>query len=86
MINLFEDDGSSIGDLTGLFIGTVDDGGRGLNSLLSFANIDLNIGDYVLAIGEFELLETEARYGIASTPDVPGDYIATFTGDRKSVV
>lgn len=79
MISLFEDDGSSVGNLTGSLLGTDDDGGSGLNSLLSFAS--LSEGQYVLAVGAFSMSESIARSGIADENSSAGSYTATFTPD-----
>ena len=77
MIALFTDNGSQLGALTGTLIGTDDDGGGGLNALLQLSS--LSAGNYVLAVGSYNLLEGEARSGIANTPGVAEGYTTTFT-------
>ena len=77
MITLLRDNGSPLGALTGTIVGTDDDSGPGNNSLLSL--LGLSSGAYVLAVGNYDLDETEARSGIASSPDVGGGYRTTFT-------
>lgn len=79
MISLFEDDGSSVGNLTGTLLGTDDDSGGELNSLLSFTN--LSEGQYVLAVGAFLMSESIARSGISEDNASSGSYTATFTPD-----
>ena len=77
MITLLRDNGSPLGALTGTILGTDDDSGPGNNSLLSL--LGLGSGAYVLAVGNYDLDETDARSGIASSPDVGGGYRTTFT-------
>lgn len=84
MIRVFENDGSPVGALTGTLVATDDDDGPGLNSFLDLPS--LVSGDYVLAISNFFLSESEARLGVADRPSVPGDYVATFTGDTTPTV
>jgi hypothetical protein len=82
MIHLLTDDGSAIGALTGALIATDDDGGPGVNSLL---DVNLLLGNYVLAVGAFFNDITESRIGIASTPSADGSYEAIYTPDISLV-
>lgn len=75
-ISLFVDDGSSIGALTGAFVAN-DDDTFGSDPLIAIT--DLVAGNYVLAVGSFDLTESEARSGIATTPDVASDYATDFS-------
>ena len=77
MITLLRDNGSPLGALTGTIVSTDDDSGPGTNSLLSL--IGLSSGAYVLAVGNYDLDETEARSSFASSPAVAGGYRTTFT-------
>jgi len=77
MIRLFADDGSPFGALTGALLGTADDD-IGLNPVLNFGS--LAAGDYILAVGSFNLTEAEARSGGADRPFIDADYIATLSG------
>lgn len=76
MIRLFVDDGFLIGGLTGSLVATDDDGGLGLDSLISSS---FGAGSYILAVGAFPLGELEARTGIASFPSSDSDFRTTFT-------
>jgi hypothetical protein len=76
-ITLLRDNGSALGALTGTIVGNDDDSGPGMNSLLSL--VGLSSGSYVLAVGVFDLDDSEARSGIASGPGVAGGYRTTFT-------
>jgi len=75
MIRLFANNGSPIGALTGTLLGTADDN-VGLDPLLT---LGLGAGNYVLAVGHYDLDESEARSGIASSPLVGEGYRTTFT-------
>lgn len=78
MITLLRDNGSPLGALTGTILGTDDDGGpTAHNSLLTL--LGLSSGSYVLAVGAFDLDESEARSGIASGPNMGGTYQTIFT-------
>lgn len=77
MISLFVNDGSPAGALTGTLLGTDDDGGTGLDSLLHLST--LATGNYVLAVGSWDMDESEARSGLASTPDTNQGYTTIFT-------
>lgn len=88
LIRLFQDNGSSVGALTGAQIDFNDDVGpfhptlSPTDSLLSFAS--LGSGAYVLAVGLFPMSEAEARSGVASTPTQstgPQAYTAVFSPD-----
>ena len=79
MIRVVIDDGSPVGALTGNIVATNDDGGPGLNSLLTGTNVAAN--NYILAIGAYFLSTTEVRSGVASTPDTDGTFQAIFTGN-----
>jgi|1185.fasta_scaffold482169_2 hypothetical protein len=83
MIRLFLDNGSPAAGLTGTLIGTDDDSGPGVNSLLSLTS--LSPGNYVLTVGAFNMLEAEARSGVADTPGSLGPYQTTFTSERDVV-
>lgn len=76
MIRLFADNGSPVGALTGSLLGTSDDV-IGANPLLNFGS--LAAGNYILAVGAFDLTEVEARSGVASSPFTNQDYLTTFT-------
>jgi hypothetical protein len=78
-ITLLRDNGSPLGALTGQIVGNDDDSGPGMNSLLTLAG--LSAGSYVLAVGVFDLEESEARSGIASGPGTSGTYRTTFTSE-----
>ena len=76
MVRLFQNNGSPIGALTGAFIAVADDT-VGLYPRLDLAG--LAAGNYILAVGAFELTMSEARSGNASTPDIFNlDYRTTF--------
>ncbi|MCG8612369.1 MAG: DVUA0089 family protein [Pseudomonadales bacterium] len=72
-IRLFEDDGTldAIDQ-----IAFNDDGGAGLNSLIS--GIQLDIGDYVLAVGDFLLEMESAITGINIDDDSPETGVAAI--------
>ena len=76
-IRLFADNGSPLGALTGTSLGADSDSGAGVNALLTLAG--LGAGNYVLAIGDFLMMESEARSGIADSPSLSGNYRTTFT-------
>jgi hypothetical protein len=83
MIRIFEDDGSSI-PLTGAFVIGNDDRAiqspRKSDSLLTTM---LEPGNYILAVGSYDLEEEEARTGEADSPTsrYAGDYLLTTSGD-----
>ena len=77
MIRLFVDDGSPFGALTGTLVGTADDD-IGFDPLLGFGS--LAAGNYILAVGAYDMTVAEARSGVASTPLVDEDYSTTFAG------
>lgn len=64
---LFLDNGSSIGGLTGTLVTLQNSGDFFSPSQNSFSGA-VAAGNYVLAVGTNDLLETEARSGVASTP------------------
>ncbi len=76
MIRLFVDDNSPVGSLTGTQVAVADDG-TNLDPLISLGS--LGAGNYILAVGRFDLEETEARSGVATTPLGNSDYSTTFT-------
>lgn len=77
-IMLFVNNGSPVGALTGTLVGSDDDGGlTQLNALLELSA--LSSGNYVLAVGNFMLEESEARSGVADFPLVPETFTTTFT-------
>src|SRR5262245_12136355 len=79
MISLLVDDGSPLGALTGALLATNDDT-VGLDPRLDL--VGLAAGNYVLAVGEAQLIESEARSGVATTPlELDKDYSATFRSD-----
>jgi len=96
-IYVFENDGGT----PGAFVASNDDssltfGDGSINSYDSYLSLNLDAGDYILAIGAYSLSEQEARdgandenyYPIAGIdvnedgiPSDHGDYQVTFTGD-----
>ncbi len=76
-IRLFADNGSNLGALTGTSLGADSDSGLGVNALLTLSGF--GAGNYVLAIGDFLMMESEARSGLADSPSSPGNYRTTFT-------
>jgi len=75
-------------DLNGLLMGADDDGGLGndgsISSLDSFMTLALSAGSYVLAIGDYNLNETEARAafnGNNSADTLIGRYTISISSD-----
>jgi hypothetical protein len=77
-IALFENNGSAIGSLTGTFIGSDDDSGSGLGSLIFIPN--LATGAYILAVGHCCASETDVRTNSSSYVHAPYlDYRVSFS-------
>lgn len=76
-IFLFADDGSPKTGLTGALIGQNDDINFPTN-LSARLSGNLAAGNYVLAVGQFNFTQAEARAGVANY-DRPGAFTATFS-------
>ncbi|MBN8988838.1 MAG: PEP-CTERM sorting domain-containing protein [Rhizobiales bacterium] len=82
-IQLFVDDGSQIGNLTGALLGTNDDHGGvfdgSISGLDSFLAVNLAAGNYILAVASCCHYGSEADARTATNSSASGDYRVTFS-------